>query len=86
MKFHKIIKSDLSSADNQYKSIEKDFKDLRDALHALQSKTFDVYQTSVTTDNQELVKQAKETWELAKDCSWDKIGKLHEAILKIIYK
>jgi len=95
MKFQKLVKAesiyekykaDMASADAKYKAIEKDFNELRDALYSLKSKTFNVYQNSVTTDNPELVKQAKEAWELADDTSWDKIGKLHEAILKIIYK
>lgn len=95
MKFTKVIKAeniyekykaDMANAESKYQIIEKDFKELQDALLTLKSKTFDVYQTSVTTDNPELVKQAKAAWELADDVSWDKISKLHEAILKIIYK
>lgn len=95
MKFTKLIKAeniyekyktDMANAESKYQTIEKDFKELQDALFTLKSKTFDVYQTSVTTDNPELVKQAKAAWELADDVSWDKISKLHEAILKIIYK
>ena len=79
-------KSDMANAETKYATIEKDFKELQEALLSLRDKTFNVYQTSVTTDNLGLVKQAKAAWELADDVSWDKIGKLHEAILKIIYK
>lgn len=95
MKFTKIIKAegiydkyktDMTNVESEYKTIEKEFKELQNTLLTLKSKTFDVYQTSVTTDNPELVKQAKAAWELADDVSWDKIGKLHEAILKVIYK
>lgn len=95
MQFKKLVKAesiyekyrqDMADAESKYQTIEKDFKELQDALLTLKSKTFDVYQTSITTDNPELVKQAKVAWELADDASWDKIGKLHQAILDIIYK
>ena len=95
MQFKKLVKAegiyekyrqDMDRAESDYKHIEESYKVLHDILLKLRAATFDVYQTSVTTDNKELVAQAKKACEMADDASWDKISKLHQAILDIIYK